>query len=86
MHAAFHRAYAGSAFVRVLPAERAPSMTAVAFTNDAELHVSVKGNTVRVLCAIDNLGKGAAGQAVQNLNVMYHLPEETALHDYAHAR
>jgi N-acetyl-gamma-glutamyl-phosphate reductase len=86
IHAAFRRAYAGSPFVRVLPGERAPSMTAVAYTNDAELHVSVNGNVVRVLSAIDNLGKGAAGQAIQNLNVMYHLPEETALHEFAHAR
>jgi N-acetyl-gamma-glutamyl-phosphate reductase len=86
IHAAFRRAYGGSPFVRVLPEERAPSMAAVAYTNDAELNVSVKGNVVRVLSAIDNLGKGAAGQAIQNLNVMYGLPEETALDDLAIAR
>ena len=49
-------------------------------TNDAELRVDVLGNAVRVICAIDNLGKGAAGQAVQNLNIMLGYPEETGLH------
>ena len=49
-------------------------------TNDAELRVDVRGNAVRVICAIDNLGKGAAGQAVQNLNIMLGYPEETGLH------
>jgi N-acetyl-gamma-glutamyl-phosphate reductase len=34
---------------------------------------------VRVVCAIDNLGKGAAGQAVQNLNVMLGYPEALGL-------
>jgi N-acetyl-gamma-glutamyl-phosphate reductase len=77
--AAYARVYGGSSFVRVLPRDRAPSVRAVVGTNDAELHVSVHGRTVRVLCAIDNLGKGAAGQAVQNLNVMLGFPQETAL-------
>jgi N-acetyl-gamma-glutamyl-phosphate reductase len=74
--AAYARAYAGSAFVRVLPKNRAPSLAAVAGTNDAEVRVSVHGRVVRALCAIDNLGKGAAGQAIQNVNVMLGLPEE----------
>ena len=79
--AAYTRAYAGSPFVRVLPAERAPSLPAVVGTNDLELHVSVKGNVVRIVAADDNLGKGAAGQAVQNINVMLGLPEESGFHD-----
>lgn len=73
--------YANNPFVRVLPADRAPSVVAVEGTNDAEIHVSIKGNIVRAICAIDNLGKGAAGQAVQNLNIMCALPEETGLHE-----
>jgi N-acetyl-gamma-glutamyl-phosphate reductase len=36
-----------------------------------------------VICAIDNLGKGAAGQAVQNLNLMLGFPEESGLSDRA---
>jgi N-acetyl-gamma-glutamyl-phosphate reductase len=81
--AAFARAYDGNPFVRVLPADRAPSVAGVAWTNDAELHVSRIGNVVRILCAIDNLGKGAAGQAMQNLNLMLGYPEESSLDDRA---
>ncbi|MFY9737847.1 MAG: N-acetyl-gamma-glutamyl-phosphate reductase [Candidatus Cybelea sp.] len=79
--AAFRRAYASSAFVRVLSGERVPSIAAVAGTNDAEIRVDVAGAVVRVICAIDNLGKGAAGQAVQNLNLMLGFPEESGLRD-----
>jgi N-acetyl-gamma-glutamyl-phosphate reductase len=77
---AFERAYRDSPFVRVLAQDRAPCVAAVVGTNDAELHVDVTGCIVRVICAIDNLGKGAAGQAVQNLNIMLGFPEETGLH------
>jgi N-acetyl-gamma-glutamyl-phosphate reductase len=76
---AYARAYAGCDFIRVLGAERVPSIPAVAGTNDAELRIDVCGRVVRVLCAIDNLGKGAAGQAVQNLNVMLGYPEVLGL-------
>jgi N-acetyl-gamma-glutamyl-phosphate reductase len=77
--AAFEQAYNGNAFVRVLSDGRVPSLAAVAETNDAELHVSVQGNIVRSICAIDNLGRGAAAQAVVNLNIMCGYPEETAV-------
>jgi N-acetyl-gamma-glutamyl-phosphate reductase len=81
--AAFRHAYANSAFVRVLAGARAPSVAAVVGTNDAEIRVDVAGAVVRVICAIDNLGKGAAGQAVQNLNLMLGFPEESGLSDRA---
>lgn len=73
---AFDDAYAASPFVRIVR-DGAPSVAAVAGTNDAEIRVDVRGNVARLLCAIDNLGKGAAGQAIQNLNVMLGYPEET---------
>lgn len=79
VRAAFEKAYAGNAFVRVLEEGRVPSLTAVTGTNDAEVHVSVCGNVVRTICAIDNLGRGAAAQAVANLNLMYGYPEEMGL-------
>jgi N-acetyl-gamma-glutamyl-phosphate reductase len=83
IHAAYERAYAGEPFVRVLPNDRAPCVAAVVGTNDAELNVSIRGNVVRAICAIDNLGKGAAGQAVQNLNIMLGFPEECGLDERA---
>ena len=80
---AYDRAYAQAPFVHVVRGEEAPSVSAVAGTNDAEVRVDVRGNVVRVICAIDNLGKGAAGQALQNLNIMTGYPEETGLNDRA---
>ncbi len=79
--AAYARAYDGNAFVRVLASDRSPSLVAVAGTVDAELHVTVAGRVVRTLAAIDNLGKGAAGQAVQSINLMLGYPKECALDD-----
>jgi N-acetyl-gamma-glutamyl-phosphate reductase len=77
--ACYEAAYAGSPFVRVLDADRVPSVAGVAGTNDAELRADVRGSVVRAIVAIDNLGKGAAGQAVQNLNLMLGYPEESGL-------
>ncbi|GAB6178862.1 N-acetyl-gamma-glutamyl-phosphate reductase [Desulfotomaculum defluvii] len=76
--------YRGERFVRVLPVGMYPATKSVAGTNHCDISVTVDPRTKRVivLSAIDNLIKGAAGQAVQNLNVMYNLPEETAL-DFA---
>lgn len=74
--AAFEEAYSGNPFVRVLCDGQVPSLSSVAGTNDAELHVSVRDNVVRSICAIDNLGRGAAAQAVTNFNIMYGYPEE----------
>jgi N-acetyl-gamma-glutamyl-phosphate reductase len=78
--AAYERAYKGSTFVRILNQDVAPSVSAVNGTNNVELRIDVIGSTVRIICAIDNLGKGAAGQAIQNVNVMLGLPEEMGLH------
>ncbi len=75
----FEQAYATSPFVRLVDGETAPSVASTTGTNDAELRCDVRDNVVRVICAIDNLGKGAAGQAVQNYNIMLGYPEETAL-------
>ena len=81
VRAAYVGTYAGNPFVRVLADGMAPSVAAVVGTNDAEIAVSVHGNVVRAICAIDNLGKGAAGQAVQNLNIMLGLSEECGLRE-----
>jgi N-acetyl-gamma-glutamyl-phosphate reductase len=72
-------AYAGSAVVRVLPEGVAPELSRVAGTDAAEVALWQDRATGRaiVACALDNLGKGAAGQAVQNANLALGL-EETA--------
>ena len=74
---AYEQAYRGSPFVRLLDGAGVPSVAAAIGTNDAELRVDAGGCVVRAICAIDNLGKGAAGQAIQNLNVMLGYPEES---------
>jgi N-acetyl-gamma-glutamyl-phosphate reductase len=79
VEAAYTGAYRDSSFVRVLADGRTPSVAAVVGTNDAELRVDVDGAMVRAICAIDNLGKGAAGQAIANCNLMCCYPEETGL-------
>lgn len=81
--AAYARAYGDSGFIRVLSDSRVPSVAAVSGTNDAELRIDIDGTVVRAICAIDNLGKGAAGQAVQNLNIMLGYAEDAGLHDRA---
>jgi len=69
--------YADAPFVRV--SSQAPRVKDVATSNYAHLSAVVLGNTVGVLCAIDNLNKGAAGGAIQWMNRMFGLPETAGL-------
>jgi len=69
--------YARAPFVRV--SERAPHVKEVAASNYAHLSAAANGRTVAVMCAIDNLVKGAAGGAVQWMNRMLGLPETAGL-------
>ncbi|MGA7540865.1 MAG: N-acetyl-gamma-glutamyl-phosphate reductase [Steroidobacteraceae bacterium] len=75
--AALREFYAGSPFVRV--SDCAPRVKEVATTNYAHLSAAANGRTVAVMCAIDNLNKGAAGGAVQWMNRMFGLPETVGL-------
>jgi N-acetyl-gamma-glutamyl-phosphate reductase len=79
VRALLDEAYAGSSVVRVLPDGVAPELARVQGTDAAEIGVFADGatDTAIVICALDNLGKGAAGQAVQNANLALGL-EETA--------
>jgi N-acetyl-gamma-glutamyl-phosphate reductase len=73
--------YADAALVRVLPNGVVPELTRVHGTDTAELGVfedRATGRTI-VVCALDNLGKGAAGQAVQNANLALGLSETAGL-------
>ncbi|MBV8257181.1 MAG: N-acetyl-gamma-glutamyl-phosphate reductase [Actinobacteria bacterium] len=74
-------AYAGSAVVRVLPDGVVPELARVQHTDGAEIGVFADRETGRtiVVCAIDNLGKGAAGQALQNANLALGLDETAGL-------
>lgn len=74
-------AYALEDFVHVLPEGQWPTTAAVLGSNSAHLQVAVDAHAGRVIvvAAIDNLLKGAAGQAVQNLNLMFGWHESTAL-------
>lgn len=75
----YEQFYRHEPFVRVLRPPALPKTNRVAGTNDCELAVRVApgGRAAIAMAAIDNLGKGAAGQAVQNMNVMLGF-EETA--------
>ncbi|SHG78388.1 N-acetyl-gamma-glutamyl-phosphate reductase [Jatrophihabitans endophyticus] len=74
-------AYAGEPFVRVLPEGRQPRTSATTGSNSVQLQAAVDEDSGRILVtsALDNLGKGAAGQAVQLANLMLHLDETAGL-------
>ena len=74
----FEDYYAASPFV--FHSKEGISMKEVVNTNKGLLHVELHDGYVHVASVIDNLVKGAAGQAVQNMNIMFGLPEDTGLH------
>ncbi|MEO9803078.1 MAG: N-acetyl-gamma-glutamyl-phosphate reductase [Reichenbachiella sp.] len=69
--------YKDAAFVYVL--DEAPDMKQVINTNKCLIHVEKHGDTVLVTSVIDNLIKGASGQAVQNMNLMFGLDQKEGL-------
>ena len=79
--ALLERAYASSEIVRVLPEGVEPEISRLQGTDSAEIGVFTDRHTgiTIVACAIDNLGKGAAGQAMQNANLALGLPETAGL-------
>jgi len=81
LQALFEQRYANEAFVDVLPAGSMPETRSVRGANLCRIavHRPQGGNTVVVLSVIDNLVKGAAGQAIQNMNIMFGFPESTGL-------
>ncbi len=77
----FGEFYAGKPFVRVLPAGQTPQTADVAYTNFCDIGVTVDTHSgvLIVVAATDNLGKGAASQAIQAMNVLYGWDETTGL-------
>jgi N-acetyl-gamma-glutamyl-phosphate reductase len=77
----FRQFYGPSPLVRVYEGGSLPEIQAVANTQFADVGFALHETTRRliVFSALDNLGKGAAGQAVQNMNLMFGLPQELGL-------
>ena len=85
LQALFETRYRDEPFVDVLPAGSHPETRSVRGANHCRIavHRPQQGNTVVVLSVIDNLVKGAAGQAVQNMNIMFGFQEQAGLADIA---
>ena len=81
LQALFESRYAGEPFVDVLPAGAHPETRTVRGVNQCQIavHRPQGGDVAVVLSVIDNLTKGAAGQAVQNMNLMFGLAETAGL-------
>ncbi|HEY1614665.1 MAG TPA: N-acetyl-gamma-glutamyl-phosphate reductase [Rhizomicrobium sp.] len=84
LHAALTSAYAGEDLVKVVPLAASHDLAALDAerlkgTDRMELFVFGNDNAARLIAVLDNLGKGASGAAVQNLNLMLGLPESAGL-------
>jgi N-acetyl-gamma-glutamyl-phosphate reductase len=77
LRSVFEEYYQGSFFVRLV--KGSPDINWVKTTNFCDLGFAVRGKQLVVFSAIDNLVKGAAGQAVQNMNLMFGLDETQGL-------
>jgi N-acetyl-gamma-glutamyl-phosphate reductase len=76
----YQETYSNAPFVRVLH-DTLPQTKATLGSNycDVTVKINARTHTAIAIAAIDNLGRGAAGQAVQNMNLMFGLPETTGL-------
>jgi N-acetyl-gamma-glutamyl-phosphate reductase len=77
----YERRYTGEPFIRIYQPGRVPDLHAVARTNFCDIGVTLDPRTGRavIVSAIDNLVKGAAGQAIQNMNLLLGFPETAGL-------
>jgi N-acetyl-gamma-glutamyl-phosphate reductase len=82
IHDLYTKAYSNDEFVTVLPLGQMPKTNSVIGSNHVHLQVAVDTHTNRLVvsAAIDNLGKGAASQAIQNANLICGLTENAGLH------
>ena len=81
LRASLARAYDAEPFVTVLPAGQLPVTAATLGVNSVHVQVAKddRMNRATIITALDNLIKGAAGQAIQNANLMFGLPENAGL-------
>jgi N-acetyl-gamma-glutamyl-phosphate reductase len=75
----YRRHYEDEPFIELLPAGELASLAHVVHTNRCAIGLTLAGRTLILTSAIDNLVKGAAGQAMQNMNVMFACPEVAGL-------
>jgi N-acetyl-gamma-glutamyl-phosphate reductase len=85
LQALFEQRYRDEPFVDVMPAGSHPETRSVRGVNHCRIavHRPLDGDVVVVTSVIDNLVKGAAGQSIQNMNLMFNLPETTGLEQVA---
>jgi N-acetyl-gamma-glutamyl-phosphate reductase len=81
IEALFRKFYASRPMVRILPAGQLPELQHVTRTNFCDVGFALEsgGERLVIVSCLDNLGKGAAGQAVQNMNGMWGFPETAGL-------
>jgi N-acetyl-gamma-glutamyl-phosphate reductase len=81
IEALFRKFYASRPMVRILPAGQLPELQHVTHTNFCDIGFALdsSGERLVIVSCLDNLGKGAAGQAVQNMNGMWGFPETAGL-------
>lgn len=81
VEAIYELAYGDEPFVRIYPEGRLPNIQSVVHTNrcDIGFQLDSKSRRMVIVAAIDNLVKGAAGQAIQNMNLMLGFPETESL-------
>lgn len=81
IHSLYEKFYQTEKFVRVLPKGTTANLKNVKYSNycDISLHLDSRTNRLIVVSTIDNMVKGAAGQAIQNMNLLMGIPEDTGL-------
>ncbi len=81
IRAGLNKWYENEPFVRILPPDKFPNMSHIKGTNccDIGFHLEPESGRLVLISAIDNLLKGAAGQAVQNMNIMFAIDEKSGL-------
>ncbi|MGZ0019231.1 N-acetyl-gamma-glutamyl-phosphate reductase [Nitrosomonas sp. wSCUT-2] len=81
LQALYEQRYQNETFVDVLPAGKHPETRSVRGSNLCRIavHQPQNGDTAVILSVTDNLVKGAAGQAIQNMNIMFNLPESLGI-------
>ena len=81
IHEIYKKQYENEEFVHVLPLGQTAEIKHVKYTNNCHIsiHQNYRKNKIIIVSVIDNMAKGAAGQAIQNMNLLLDLPQNTGL-------